>query len=298
MTKTTTLISRQRPGTGAVERPWRDRHGNFVLGDPRHGGALHLRKHAVLTTDYDQAVALVRQGFSIRMAAGDGRPPSLISAGALILEDVDVVPEGAVPPRTALAPFSLEAVLDDLRLALIAEAAMIGHWGSDAAAAAFIGFPTSPNAGEPYHDATLQEVDLDRFRATPLVKAAYDWAYQTGSPEQFGPAQWHDLGTLLDGATAGAITTPSPVGNPDSALRATVGTALARWKLEFEPRLPLTVRELAYLAQMNEVAARNALAKTGIKAKGGIDNATARQWLGNRQKFVPTREDLRQLTSG
>ena len=77
-----------------------------------------------------------------------------------------------------------------------------------------------------------------------------------------------------------------------SRLRVTIGTAVARWKLEFEPWLPLSARELAYLVQMTEVAARNALAIVGLEGRGGIDNDTARQWLAQRQKFVPTRANL------
>lgn len=288
----TSIITRRNPKTGANERPWRDRHGNFVLGDPSYGGELHLRKHAVLTDDYDEAVALVRKGFSIRMSAGDGRPPSLISAGALELVDVEIVPEGAIPPKAPLAPFTIDDVLKDLRKALIAEAAMIAYWGSYEAAATFIGFESSPDAGEPYDNATPDQVDLSRFRATPLIEAAYDWAYQCGMPDAFRPDQWDDLGALLDGATPGVITTPSPMGNLDSALRVTVGTAFARWKFEFERWLPLSVRELAYLAQMGEVAARNALAKAGIKGLGGVKNDVARQWLRERQNFVETREDM------
>ena len=288
----TTIIRRRNPTTGAIERPWRDRYNNFVLGDPGHGGELHHRKHAVLTDDYDKAVALVRNGFSIRMSAGDGRPPSLISAGALELADVDVLPEGAIPPMVALAPFAIDDVLKDLGKALIAEAAMIAYWGSDDAAAGFIGFASSPDASEPYDNVTPDQVDLTKFRATPLIKAAYDWAYQCGAPEAFRPDQWDDLGALLDGASPGVVTTPSPMGNPESALRVTVGAAFARWKFEFEQWLPLSVRELAYLAQMNEVAARNALAKAGIKGRGGIKNDVARRWLRERQNFVETRADL------
>ena len=82
------------------------------------------------------------------------------------------------------------------------------------------------------------------------------------------------------------------MGNPDSALRVTLGTAFARWKLEFERWLPISVRELSYLAQMGEVAARNALTKAGIKGRGGINNDVARRWLSERQKFVETRPDL------
>lgn len=287
----TIIIRRRNPAGTAIERPWRDRHNNFVLGDPRYGSELHMRKHAVLTDDYVEAVALVRDGFSIRMSDGKGSPPSLISAAAIELEEVDVVPEGAIPPKIPLAPFTINEVLDDLRKALIAEAAMIAHWSSDDAAATFIGFASSEDAGEPYEDAAPGNVDLSRFRATPLIEAAYDWAYQCGRPEAFRPDHWDDLGVLLDGATPGAITTPSPMGRAESALRVTIGAAFARWKFEFERWLPLSVRELAHLAQMGEVATRNALGSAGIKGRHGIENEVARKWLLRRKNFVPTRTE-------
>jgi hypothetical protein len=285
----TTIITRRNPKTGKIERPYRDRHNNFVLGDPRHGARIHHRDNAVLTADYEKAVSLVRQGFSMRMTAGDGSPPSLISAGKLGLEDVDEVPAGAIPDATPLVPFTLDQVLADLRKALIAEAAMIAYWGSAEAAEAFIGFPSDEDAGEPYDNAKREQVDLSRFRATPLIEAAYDWAFQCGRPERFGPEMWDDLGALMDGATGGVITSPSPMGNPESALRVTIGTAFARWKLEAEPWLSFSVRELAYLAQMTEVAVRNALVKEGIKGRGGVDSDIARRWLQERKNFVPTR---------
>lgn len=287
-----TIITRINPKTGKTERPYRDKQGNFVLGDPAFKSELHHRKNAVLTTDYNEALRLVRKGFSIRMSAGDGSPPSLISAGKLTLAEVDEVKEGAIPPAGPQTPFPLEAVQRDLRKALIAEAAMIAHWGSYEAAEAFLGFPSSDDAGEPYDDADLAQVDLSRFRATPLIYSSYDWAFQTGNPEAFGPESWDDLSSLMDGGSAGTISTPSPMSDAESALRVTIGTAFARWKFEFEKWLPLSVRELAYLAQMTEVAARNALAKSSIKGRGGIENDTARAWLAERQKFVPTRPDL------
>lgn len=287
-----TIITRRNPKTGNTERPYRDKRGNFVLGDPAFGNKLHHRENAVLTTDYDKAVRLVRKGFSIRMSAGDGTPPSLISAGKLTLTDVDDVAEGDIPPQSPLTPFTRDEVMLDLRKALVAEAAMIAHWGSYEAAEVFLGFPSSDDAGEPYDDADPVEVDLSRFRATTLIDASYDWAFQTGKPEAFRPESWDDLGSLMDGASPGTISTSSPMGDPDSALRVTIGTAFARWKFEFETWLPLSVRELAYLAQMTEVAARNALAKAGLKGRGGIENDTAREWLAQRQKFVPTRTEL------
>jgi len=287
-----TVITRTNPKTGKTERPYRDKQGNFVLGDPAFGSELHHRKNAVLTTDYAEALRFVRKGFSIRMSAGDGTPPSLISAGKLTLTNVDEPAAGDIPAEGPLTPFSRDDVMHDLRKALIAEAAMIAHWGSYEAAEAFLGFPSSDDAGEPYDDADPSEVDLSRFRSTPLIEASYDWAFQSGKPEAFRPESWDDLGSLLDGASAGTISTSSPMNDPESPLRVTIGTAFARWKFEFETWLPLSVRELAYLAQMNEIAARNAFAKAGIKGRGGIGNDTARKWLAQRQKYVPTRADL------
>ncbi len=289
----TTIIGRRHPKTGVIERPWRDSQGNFVLGDPKHGSKLLRRANAVLTDDYDEAVCLVQAGFSIRMSAGDGTPPSLISAAALDLSVVDVVPDGAVAPKVPMAPHTREDLIRDLCKALVAEAAMVAHWASDKAAEAFLGFPSSREAADPYADFDPEQLDLSRFRVTPLIEAAFDWAYQTGSPERFQANEWAQLRALLDGARRGVITNTSPMCDPKSALRVTIGTAFARWKLEFEPALPLNVGELAWLAQMREVAARHALAKAGIKGRRGVDNDTAVRWLHERQKFVPTREDLR-----
>ncbi len=287
-----TIITRTNPRTGKTERPFRDKQGHFVLGDPAFGSELHHRKNAVLTTEYDEALRLVRQGFSIRMSAGDGTPPSLISAGKLTFTEIDEPSADDIPAEGSLTPFSRDDLMHDLRKTLVAEAAMIAHWGSYEAAEAFLGFPSSDDAGEPYANADASKVDLSRFRSTPVIEASYDWAFQTGEPEAFRLQSWDNLGSLMDGAFAGTSNTRSPMGDPESPLRVTIGTAFARWKFEFETRSPLSVRELAYLAQMNEVAARNALAKAGIKGRGGVVNSVARQWLGRRQKFVPTRPNL------
>ncbi len=287
-----TIITRKNPKSGKTERPYRDKQGNFVLGDPAFGNQLHHRENAVLTADHDEALRLVRNGYSIRMSAGDGTPPSLISAAKLTLIDVKEIPDGAIPQQGPSTQFPREAVMVDLRKALVAEAATIARWASYEAAEAFLGFPSSEDGRQPYDDADPAEVDLSRFRATPLIEASYDWAFQIGNPEAFGPQCRDDLSSLMDGASAGRTSTMSPIADPDSALLVTIGTAFARWKLEFEPRLRLSVRELAHLAQMTEVAARNALAKAGLKGRGGIDNHTAREWLAERQKFVPTRASL------
>ena len=287
-----TIITRKHPKTGKTERPYRDKQGNFVLGDPAFKSELHHRKNAVLTSDYGEALRHVRKGFSIRMSAGDGTPPSLISAGKLTLTDVDEPSPDDIPAGGPITPFSRDDVMHDLRKALVAKAAMIARWGSLEAAEAFLGFPPSDDAGEPYDDADPSKVDLSRFRSTPLIEASYAWAFQTGKHEALRPDLWDDLGSLMHGASAGTISILSPMADAGSPLRVTIGTAFARRKFEFERGTLLSVRELAYLAQMSEVAARNALAKAGIKGRGGIDNDIAREWLTQRQKFVPTRTDL------
>ena len=53
-----TIITRTNPRTGKTERPYRDKQGQFVLGDPAFGSELHHRKNAVLTTEYDEACLL------------------------------------------------------------------------------------------------------------------------------------------------------------------------------------------------------------------------------------------------
>lgn len=281
------IIRRINPKTGEVERPWQDRQGNFVLGDPRHGALLHHRDKAVTTQDYDEALAMVREGFSIRMAA-PGQPASLIRSASLTIEEIDADDAEASVGRRQTAPFSKDEVFSDLRKAMVAQAAVIAYWGSEASAEAFIGFGAG-DGSEPYDDANPADVDLDRFAATRLVSLAYDYGFQTGAPARFGPEDWGDLGSLMDSATPGVITAMSPMANPKSALRITTDTAFARWKFDIETWLPLTVRQLALLAQMDEVAARNALSKDGISARGGISNDDARRWLQERKGYVPTK---------
>jgi hypothetical protein len=143
--------------------------------------------------------------------------------------------------RHLVIPHDPDIVETILEKVLIAEAAMVAYWGSYEAAEALLGFPSTPDAGEPYDDADPVEVDLWRFRATPLIETNHDWTFQIGNPEAFGPESWDDLGLLMEGASAGTISTMSPMGGPDSALRGTIGTAVARWKFEFETWLPLSV---------------------------------------------------------
>ncbi len=284
--KATTVIRRTNPKSGKVEHPWRDGDGNFVLGDPTNGALINYRDHAILTGDYDKAVRLVRSGYSIRMSACDGGPPSLVRSKSVELVDGDDLPADAVPPARTRAKFAIDEVLDDFRHALIAGAAAIAAFGSDRAAAAFLGTTSRRR-----HDADLADgtsrIDLSRFRATALIRSAYNWAYQTGTRNPLDLRQIEALENLLPFATLATANLDG--GNDrDSPLIATIKLALARWKLERGDTPALSVQDLANLAQATEIGTRNALSKSGISARGGVSNELARRWLLDRKYFVKT----------
>lgn len=279
----TTIISRKKLHGGLVAYPWRDRDGNFVLGDPKHGDVMHYRANAVLTDDYDEAVRLVRQGFSIRMTFGQGDPASLVSAKSLTIEEVEDVPEGAIPPKKAKAPITMAQVSEGVQRLLFAQAAVIELMAGEQTASAFLGVQW------PLHrDLKGLVVEPGKFRTFQLAATAYDWAYQTGSPELFDNTRHAELAALVEAAPAGTQDFRSPLEDPGSDLSRVFGAALARWKLEFEPETKLVVRELAYLAGMGEAAARNALAKDKITSRSGVSAAIARKWLKKRNMFVAT----------
>lgn len=258
-----------------------------MLGDPKHGKRLHLRANARLTDDYDEAVGLVRQGFSIRMTSGGGAPPSLVSPKSLTFEEVDVVPVGAIPPKLPKAPVSRAGMRSGFQQLLFVQAAVIEQLASAQAASAFLGLEwPRPTAETESFDPI--EVELERFQAFDLAAKAYDWAYQAGAPTTFGKHQRDELSALVASAPLGPPSNRSPLADPESDLSRVFGAALARWKLEFEPETKLVVRELAYLAGMGEAAARNALAKDKITSRSGVSAAIARKWLKKRNMFVAT----------
>lgn len=280
-----TLITRTNPKTGETEQPWRDEDGNYVLANPAAGPDRHTREKAVLTTGYDEAVRLVREkGYAIRMK-GKGTPPSLISPGSLVLQEVETHVPASVLVRTA--PLERSDLHKDLAQTLIAHAATIARWASPDAAAAFIGF-LPDDAEMPYDDTQWSDIDLERFRPKKLFDAAYDYAFQVGDPTQYGPEEWTNLSFLLDSYVSGYVMMHSPIANPQSVIRQVGDMAHARWLLTNEPKETLSTRHLALLAQMEESAVRNALAKMGRSARGGIENAIARDWLKGRRGFVPT----------
>ncbi|MCW3476278.1 hypothetical protein OL599_17020 [Rhodovastum sp. RN2-1] len=282
-------ITRRNPRTGHIERPWRNRDGLFVLGDPAHGAQKHHDKFAVKVGTLAEAAALVRRGFSLRMTDGES-PPSLISPDSLTLEEVEGEDEAALWAETAPKPlFGKEEMFAELKRILLVYANQIAHAGSPQAALAFIGFDTG--SFFPYCDDDPEKVELHRFSATSYLDQAYDYAFQVGNHWKFDNDMATDVSEFLAGAPRQASDgMPSPITHPDGLCRHAAEMAFARWKLG--DGQDLTVRELALLADMKEAAVRNSLSKERIALEDGkVDTATARQWLNGRRDFIPTRTE-------
>lgn len=283
-------ITRLNPRTGRLERPWRNREGLFVLGDPTHGAQKHHDKYAVKVTTLTEAAGLVRRGFSLRMTDGQ-TPPSLITSDSLTLEEVDGEDGPSLWAETGpAAPFDKDAVMDELRRTLLVQASQVAHAASLDAAIAFAGFETE-NEAYPYCEENPSRLDLSRFRATSYMDVAYDYAFQVGQYWRFGDDTAQDVREWVRGANMhDSAGVASPLANPDGPLRRAADTALARWKLGHGNGL--TVRELALLAGMTGAAVRNALSRERVAVEHGeVDGEAALQWLKARRDFMPTRTD-------
>ncbi len=286
-------ISRINPKSGLVEQPYRDKDGQFILADPVGGAQRHHAKFAVKVSTTADAVEYLEKGFPIRMTDGKSAP-SLVSRKSLTIEPVEVDDEdesslGSTASRNPLP--AKEAVMDELKLLLCAQAGHIALAGSVEAAIAFIGFK-SESTFEPYEITTVEEwqkVDLARFNITPLLFKAYDFAYQTGEYWNFtlkdaeaiknwlgGTPQWDVAGTVYEFAEENGLC------------RRVADTAYARWSLGHGT--DLTVRELSLLANISESATRTSLSREGISVPDGkLDNDRALAWLRGRRGFIPTK---------
>jgi hypothetical protein len=285
-----TSITRRNPLTGRIERPWLSRESVFVLADPAYGAQKHHDRFAVKVESLDEVLALVRKGFSLRMTDGES-PPSLISPDSLTIEEVEAGVEGQLWFTTLpKPPFSKEATFEELKTILFVQASQIAHAGRPEFATEFLGF--EPQAlRPPYDSADLRRLDLSRFSATEYVDRAYDYALQKGEPRAFGGAMAQNAIQFLEGANPSDENgEPSPIMSPGSKCRVVIEMALARWHLA--NGFPITVRQMALLANMKEPAVRNSLSKERIAVENKtVTDEVALAWLMQRRNFVPTREE-------
>jgi hypothetical protein len=65
--------------------PHLNSEGKYVLADPRFGAERHHSKNQVLADTEEEAISMVRRGFSLRMKSSTS--PSLVRTG-LFIDDV------------------------------------------------------------------------------------------------------------------------------------------------------------------------------------------------------------------
>lgn len=276
---------------GAVEKPWRNRKHQFVLGDPRHGQNRHHDELAIKVETYGESLELVQKGLSIRMSDGR-RPASLVSAGSLQLIDepvrcLDELWTYTIP----VPPFTLDDVLRDWRATIIAQTCRILNVVNQKAAEFFSGLDLQDVVAAEHCDP--ENLDLGRFLATRVIMEAYHYAFGTRPGAYLSDEDVDELEVLLELISGGPTNRfYSPLDREDSPLRVALEMAYARWQLR--EGSDLTVSRLAFLARMTESAVRNSLSKERIRPENGlIPYRTALAWLESRRDFLPQRESER-----
>lgn len=283
-------IIRSAPN-GAIERPWRNRDRQFVLGNPKHGNVKHHDEFAVKVDCYGEALELVERGFSIRMS--DGRnSASLVAPGSLTFVDAPVRSLDDLWNYTIpVPPFTKAAVLADLQKSLLAEAFTIACIANIEAARSFSGLDLE--AEQSIEEWEAEWIDLSRFRITEIVDHAYDYAFGSDHNLVMSDEDVDELEVFLERASQAPTNRfMNPMHLEETPLRLTTEMAYARWQLR--EGSGLTVKRLAFLARMTENAVRNSLSKEKIKPEDGlVPFHLALRWLEGRQNFLPQREEER-----
>lgn len=291
-------IIRVNPKSGAVERPWRQRDGSFVLGDPKHGAERHHDENAVKVKSYSEALELVRMGFAIRMSDGSSAPSLVVPASLDFVETpvdrLDDLWTYTMPEP----PFTLDEVLADIRKHLVSQAADTFWIAGAYAASAFIGFDFEPweHAEDP---ETRSRIDLEAFNLTRLARAAYVAAFRPYSSNALSEEDVDEIEQVLCSTmTQFSHRIPSPMDTPSSPLCRTLLAAYYRWQITDGCFLAgdridhAGTVAIEALTGMPQAAIRNALSRDGISVlKSKIDYPKLLEWLQSRRGFVPLRED-------
>lgn len=285
------------PETGVVERPWRDRDHNFVLGDPKHGPDRHRKENAILVDNYSEALELVRQGHLIRMSDGSGSA-SLVASGSIEIIDrptarIDELWTYTVPET----PFTLDQVLADLRRHLLSQAADLRWIAAEHAADEFIGFEFDADY-DAESEAAAAKIDLERFNITRIARAAYFTAFGTSAQSPLSDEDADELELILGASlTRFGRRYFSPLENENSPLFRTLMAAYFRWQigdgcfLGAKTLDQSAMTALTVLTGMPSSAVRNSLSKEGISTvRGKLDYSALLNWLEARRSFVPLRE--------
>lgn len=272
-------------------------NGMFVLGDPAQGAQKHHKGNAVMVPSYSEALELVRKGFSIRMS--DGRSaPSLVSPASLEFVDEPVKHIDELWTYTMPEPpFTLDAVMQDLRRHLRSQAADIGLIAGNEAASAFIGFEFDSLDDAESHQV-IEKIDLSRFNMARIVREAYVSAFRPWPSHEISEDDIDELEQILTGSLVSfGRRHPSPLDFEDSPLRRTMMAAYYRWQItdgcfpgggEIDQS---ATEAIGSLTGMPAAALRNALSRDGLSlVKSKIDTEALTEWVVTRRNFAPLRQ--------
>jgi hypothetical protein len=204
--------------------------------------------------------------------------------------------------ETAMARFTKEQMLNELRVIFLFEADHILMGAGREVAERFIGFEV-PEDGQ-YCFEQPDRVDLRRFPISNVFERAYEAAFFPSVLTSFDDSEVQDLVQFMMGTPrAGGINAagePHSFMTPDGYCQSVADAVFARWKLEWDPAgldgHTFTTRELALLANMTEGAVRNAIAhksEDGLRVVAGMKPVSvardeAWRWLQNRRGFIPS----------
>ena len=205
-----------------------------------------------------------------------------------------------------MARFTMEQMLDELRLIFLYEADHIAMGAGEEAAERFLGFSLREEEGErEFCRLGSERVDLSRFRISKIFEKAYGFVFEPGLTNALDE-EVQDLlvfmqGTPRVGGRTGSAGETHAFMGPDGFCQTITDAVYARWKLEVVERGEFTTRELALLANMSEGAVRNAMAdkdEGGLRAIPGskpvqVEFEEAKRWLAGRRGFKPTPVRLR-----
>ena len=186
-------------------------------------------------------------------------------------------------------PFTLDEVLDELRMVLWVTGSQIALCGKQGAVEAFVpadfdyGMSERPSSEAP-------RINLDDYDITHAVRDAYDFAFQINDPGRFSGEEWADLLSFVLGSPRHSWSGEmSPLTREDSKLLHVAD--MVNGRVHLMTGSALSIRELALLARMTESAVRSALSSEGIKTEGrpaSLPAEVAEKWLPGRRGYVPT----------
>ncbi|BCA60686.1 hypothetical protein [Sphingomonas sp. HMP6] len=269
----------------------------FVLADAAHGAQRHHKDNAVLVSSYSEALELVHRGYPIRMS--DGRSPaSLVSPASLQFVDAPVDHFDDLWTYTMPAPpFTLQAMMEDLREHLVSQAADLERIAGIAAATAFLGFEVE-DFSDYNHKKIGEKLNLDAFNITRIARRAYESAFRPWPCEALDLDEADELEQILRGSMVRfSRRYGSPLDREGSSLNRTVLAAYNRWRIAdgcfyVDDNVELgTTEAIGALTGMPVTAVRNAMSRDGLSlVKSKIDNDALLDWITSRRNFAPLRQ--------